>query len=83
MERVFPNFVMCSRLRVVQHLATQGVSACLTGHKLEALLRQGIEIVSKIVMCIGTKLCYCLQKLQNSRICGTHLNAVFMFKLIT
>ena len=46
-------------------LVAQGVSAHLTGHILQASLG-GIERVSKIVMCIGTKLCYCLQKLQIS-----------------
>ena len=44
----------------------QGVSALLTGHILEAASPGGIERVNKIVMYIGTKLCYCLQKLQTS-----------------
>ena len=48
-------------------LVAQGVSTLCTRHLLEALLPQGgIERVSKIVMCIGTKLCYRLQKLQIS-----------------
>ena len=48
-------------------LVAQGVSARLTEHIPEALLPHGgIESVSKIVMCISTKLCYCLQKLQIS-----------------
>ena len=50
-------------------LVAQGVTVRLTGHLLEAFLPQGdrgIEKVNKIVMCIGAKLCYCLQKLQTS-----------------
>ena len=43
----------------------------------------GIERVSKIVMCISTKLCYMFAKLQIPRICDAHLNAAFMLKLIT
>ena len=46
---------------------------------------RGIEGVSKIVMCIGTKLWYCLQK--NADFLGylahIYVNAVFVFKLIT
>ena len=48
-------------------LVAQDVSAHFAGDILEALLPQeGLkeERVSKIVMCIGTKFCYCLQKLQ-------------------
>ena len=45
----------------------------------------GIERVSKIVICLGTKLCYCLQKTADflDYVVGMHLNAVFVFKLIT
>ena len=38
-------------------LMAQGVSACLTGYILEALLPEGELKVRKIAMCIGTKLC--------------------------
>ena len=45
----------------------------------------GIERVSKIVMCIGTKLCFrtVYKNCRFPRIWDTHLNAVFVFKLIT
>ena len=47
-------------------LVAQGVYARLTRHIPEALLPQGKLKVSKIVMCIGIKLYYCLKKLQIS-----------------
>ena len=49
-------------------MVAQGVSAHLTGLIREALLPQaGIKRGSKIIMCIGTKLCNISAKTANSK----------------